>query len=593
MHTLTEAAVRDDRGEGTGRAYDGLTAQVTDELAPELQVMRTLGSSAVSHVFLAREPALRRLVAVKVLSPDLLGDETAQRRFEREAQSAARIAHPNVVTVYRVGRLSSGLPYLVMRYVKGRSLAAELQAEGPVSLERACSILGNVASAVAAGHRQRVVHRNIKPGNILVESATDEIFVADFGIAAIMASGDEEPERLTTTGHLIGDPQYMSPERLLGEAVGERADVYNIGIVGYEMLAGRGPFTASSNRGWTEAHLNEEPPPITELEPRVDSRLSDFLLRCLSKNPLHRPDAADVERVVGRICGHDASAAPRDGIGAVRVSEGGAAVGVTSDPVVSVAPIRPPDAPPGLLGPEGQSFRFDVLGNTDLENVDGGRVRSVVAQPKRLALLTYLAVNADRPFKRRDRVVSVFWPDHPDDRARHSLRQALYVLRGSLTSEVLVSRGDDEVGVDPDVLWCDAIAFERALAADRPDVAMELYRGPLLPGFYLTDVIEFEHWLDNERNRLERLATEAAWTLATRSEKAGDAAAALHWGRRATQLSPFEESLLRRLIQLQLRLGDRAGALTTYESFVRRLRNELEVEPTDQTVELIEQVRSG
>ena len=586
LHASTEVAVPDDRPDETpGRDRDGFVEQVTEELAPELQVMRPLGSSAVSTVFLAREPVLRRLVAVKVLSPDLRGDETAQRRFEREAQSAARIAHPNVVTVYRVGRLTNGLPYLVMRYVKGRSLAAELQAEGPVSMQRACSILGDVASAVAAGHRQRVVHRDIKPANILVDSATDDIFVADFGIAAIMASGEEEPERITTVGHLIGDPQYMSPERLLGEAIGERADVYNIGLLGYELLAGRGPFTASSNREWTVAHLNEEPPPLAELEPRVDPRLSDFLLRCLSKNPLHRPDAADAERAVRQMCVHAGAQAPRDGVGAVRMPAGNLSV--------VAAPARPKDVPPGLLAPDGQDFRFDVLGNTDLASTDGGRVLSVVAQPKRLALLTYLAVNAGKPFKRRDRIVSVFWPDCDDDKARHSLRQALYVLRGSLGSEALVSRGDDEVGVDPDVVWCDAVAFERALEADRPDVAMELYGGTLLPGFYLTDVIEFEHWLDNERNRLERLATEAAWKLATRSERSGEAAAAIHWGRRAMDLSPFEESLLRRLIELQLRLGDRAGALTTYETFARRLRDELEAEPTEQTLELISRVRSG
>ncbi|MFW6039497.1 MAG: protein kinase domain-containing protein [Gemmatimonadota bacterium] len=587
--------MREDRRAGTpGRNLDSFAEQVAEALAPELRLLRPLGESPVSRVFLAREPALRRLVAVKVLSPDLRADETAQRRFEREAQSAARIAHPNVVTVYRVGRLESGLPYLVMRYVKGRSLAAELAAEGPVSMPRACAVLGDVTSAVAAGHRKRVVHRDIKPANILVDGATDEVFVADFGIAAIVASGEEEPERITAIGHLVGDPQYMSPERLLGEAVGERADVYNIGILGYELLAGRGPFTASSNREWTEAHLTREPPPVTEFEPRVDARLSDFLLRCLSKNPLHRPDAADAEAAVREMCGHAPARAPRDGVGVLRAAGGRAAASpMAEDSAVSVAPARPTDAPPGTLGPDGQELRFDVLGDTDLEKSDGGRVLSVVAQPKRLALLTYLAVNADAPFKRRDRVVSVFWPEHEDDRARHSLRQALYVLRGSLGSEALVSRGDDEIGVDPDVLWCDAVAFERALKADRPDVAMELYRGPLLPGFYLTDVIEFEHWLDNERNRLERLATEAAWKLATRSERSGDAATALHWGRRAMEFSPFEESLLRRLIELQLRLGDRAGALNVYDTFARRLREELEAEPTEQTLELIERVRSG
>ena len=224
---------------------------------------------------------------------------------------------------------------------------------------------------------------------------------------------------------------------------------------------------------------------------------------------------------------------------------------------------------------------------------EGSRVLSIVAQPKRVALLAYLAAGADEPFKRRDRIVSVFWPDLDEERGRHALRQAIYVLRGSLGSETIRSRGDDEVGVDPELLWSDVDAFERALAADRPDVAMELYRGQLMAGFYLNDVIEFEHWLDNERNRLERLATEAAWRLAAGRETEGDGAGALHWGRKAAELAPFDESLLRRLMELQLRLGDRAGALNAYENFVRRLREELEAEPTEQTVAVVERIRAG
>ncbi|HSM07932.1 MAG TPA: protein kinase [Gemmatimonadota bacterium] len=593
-----DTRVQDDRMADTAaESKREFIDRVREELEPELTVIRPLGRSAVAEVFLARERELRRLVAVKVLAPGLANDRKAVLRFEREAQSAARIAHPNVVTVYRVGRLSDGLPYLVMRYVKGRGLGDLLRAEGPFDRGRACEILGAVASAVAAGHRRHVVHRDVKPANVLIDGTTGDVVVVDFGIAAILVSGEEEPERITTAGHIVGDPQYMSPERLLGELPDERSDVYNLGLLGYELLAGRGPFEADTNRGWTEAHLNEEPPPLSRLRPGTDSRVDELLLRCLAKNPDHRPNAVDFEQAIASLCGRAEAARPR-------AAAAGSAPTGSAPPAASPAPAAlsastpapPPQAPaPGLLNPaRGHRFRYDALGGLDLFNLEeDGRVLSIVAQPKRVALLTYLAVGADEPYKRRERIASIFWPEHDEDAGRHALRQALYVLRGSLGSETIIGRGDDEIGIDPDLFWSDVVAFERAIATDRPDVAMELYRGQLLPGFYLNDVIDFEHWLDNERNRLERLATEAAWTLASRREKAGDGAAALHWGRRAADLAPFDESLLRRLLELHLRLGDRAGALNAYENFARRLREELEAEPMAQTVALAERVRSG
>ena len=589
------ARVQTDRESG-GRDDDSLE-RVRRELEPELSVVRRLGRSVVAEVFLAREPALKRLVAIKVLASGLAGDASAIRRFEREAQSAARIAHPNVVTVYRVGRLGDRRPYLVMRYVKGRSLGALLEADGLFDRARACEVLGDIASAVAAGHRRQVVHRDIKPANVLVEHATGDVVVVDFGIAAILVSGDEEPERITTAGHIVGDPQHMSPERLLGEQPDERSDVYNLGLLGYELLTGRGPFEADSNRAWTEAHLNEQPPPISSIQPGIDPRLESLLLRCLAKNPDHRPNAADFETTVRSICmtagGRRADVPP--GLGRVAVSPAPAApvANQGSSPLAVSAPRASRPVPQGFLGPESQRYRLDVLGNIDLVNDEGGRVLSVIAQPRRIALLTYLVARADEPFKRRDRIASVFWPDLDEEKGRHALRQALYVLRGSLGSEAVTSRGDDEISVPASVLWCDARAFEAALTENRPDIAMELYRGPLLPGFYLTDVIEFEHWLDNERLRMERLATEAAWELATAREAEGDTSAALHWGRRAVDLAPFDESLLRRLIELYLRVGDRGGALNAYENFTRRLRDELEAEPTEQTLALVERVRTG
>lgn len=591
------ARVQTDRESGSAGRDDDSLERVRRELEPDLSVVRRLGRSVAAEVFLAREPALKRLVAIKVLASGLAGDASAIRRFEREAQSAARIAHPNVVTVYRVGRLGDGRPYLVMRYVKGRSLGALLEADGPFDRARACEVLGDIASAVAAGHRRRVVHRDIKPANVLVEHATGNVVVVDFGIAAILVSGDEEPERITTAGHIVGDPQHMSPERLLGEQPDERSDVYNLGLLGYELLTGRGPFEADSNRAWTEAHLNELPPPISSIQPGIDSRLEALLLRCLAKNPDHRPNAADFETTVRSICvtGDVRREDAASGLERAAVSPAPTATPPAGSPITSTpaAPVTRAPAPPGLLGPEKQRYRLDLLGNIDLADGEGGRVLSVIAQPRRIALLAYLVARADEPFKRRDRIVSVFWPDLDEEKGRHALRQALYVLRGSLGSEAVTSRGDDEISVPASVLWCDARAFEAALEENRPDIAMELYRGPLLPGFYLTDVIEFEHWLDNERLRMERLATEAAWELATAREAEGDTSAALHWGRRAVDLAPFDESLLRRLIELYLRLGDRGGALNAYENFARRLRDELEAEPTEQTLALVERVRAG
>ena len=135
-------------------------------------------------------------------------------------------------------------------------------------------------------------------------------------------------------------------------------------------------------------------------------------------------------------------------------------------------------------------------------------------------------------------------------------------------------------------------AFEEAIDCGRPDVAMELYRGVLLPGFYLTDVIEFAHWLDQERLRLQRLATKAACQLSADQERSGDGAAALHWGRRAAEFAPFDESILRRLLELQARSGDRAGALYAFETFARRLSEELEAKPTEETLALVARLQS-
>jgi predicted ATPase/DNA-binding SARP family transcriptional activator/Tfp pilus assembly protein PilF len=230
-------------------------------------------------------------------------------------------------------------------------------------------------------------------------------------------------------------------------------------------------------------------------------------------------------------------------------------------------------------------IRVSALGQLDLRRSDGTELNSVLAQPKRTALLVHLATS-QAGFCQRDTLLGRFWPDSTMERARHSLNQALYALRRSLGEGVIASCGDDAVSIDRSLLWCDAFEFELALADDRLSDALELYRGELLEGFFLSAAPEFENWVELERGRLRERALAAAWSLAERDESAGNEAGAASWARRAALLAPDDENGLRRLLGLLDRVGDRAGAVAAYDAFVRRLATEHGAAPTDATVEL-------
>ncbi len=281
---------------GGGRQEDlaALDELVTLELAPELVVVRPLGRGSMASVYLAREVALDRLVAIKVLAPSRASDDTARRRFEREARSAARIRHRNVTAVYHVHRLSNGLPYLVMEYVDGRNLEDALAATGPLPVDEARDLLIQLASGLAAAHESGIIHRDLKPANILRESATGRVVLTDFGVAAVRDSAGTDTTRLTMQGQVLGQLGYVSPEHLMGEELTELADIYAFGVVGYEILTGRGPYESGSAAALTTAHLSAPPTPLASLRPGVDSDLARLLERCLAKKPEHRPRAADI-----------------------------------------------------------------------------------------------------------------------------------------------------------------------------------------------------------------------------------------------------------------------------------------------------------
>ena len=231
-----------------------------------------------------------------------------------------------------------------------------------------------------------------------------------------------------------------------------------------------------------------------------------------------------------------------------------------------------------------------VLGPPRIEATDGRPVESIVHQSRRMALLAYLGAATPRGAQRRDKLVTLFWPESDETRARAALNQALYVLRSRL-GDVFVSRGNDEVALDAAAVWCDAAAFEDLLDSGRADEALALYRGDLLDGFFISNAPEFERWVDEERQRLRHRASEGAWALADACAGRSEVVEAERWARRAADLLPGDEAVVRRLMLFFRGLGDRAAAIRAYEAFVWRLAQEYELEPSPETRALAAAIR--
>lgn len=290
------------------------TTTLEAALAPEFEVLRPLGEGAMGTVFLARETELRRLVAIKVPRPELARDPVIRGRFEREARAAARLRHTGIAAIHRIARLHDGTPYLVIDYVDGRSLDDLLQAEGPLPQPLAMKALAQVADALAEAHAHGVVHRDIRPGNLIWEAGAERAVLTDFGIAGILETGSEVVTRLTRPGEVLGDPAYRSPEQLLGEALTPAADVYGWGLLAFEILSGQRPFTATTAEEQATAHLRQPPRSLMDACPDADPRLADLVDRCLAKQPRHRPAAKALARTLARIRGERRAHSPAMGL---------------------------------------------------------------------------------------------------------------------------------------------------------------------------------------------------------------------------------------------------------------------------------------
>src|SRR5678815_852871 len=268
-----------------------LLPRVQQALSGSYTLERELGGGGMSKVFVADEHRLGRKVVVKLLSPELAAAMSATR-FEREIRVAASLQQANIVPVLSAGE-TDGLPYYTMPFVEGESLRARL-ARGPLPIPEAVSILRDVSRALAYAHERGVVHRDIKPDNVLLSGRT--AVVTDFGIAKAIVAAQEKPAGATLTqlGTAIGTPAYMAPEQAAGDPdTDHRADVYAFGCMAYELLAGQPPFHGLPPHKLFAAHMNDTPRDVRELRPDCPAPLAALVMQCLAKNPADRPATAD------------------------------------------------------------------------------------------------------------------------------------------------------------------------------------------------------------------------------------------------------------------------------------------------------------
>ena len=275
------------------RPDDVLGAHVASVLEPTYEIDSEIGRGGMGIVYCAKDSRLKRNVAIKLLPPELAFRTDIRSRFLREAETAAQLSHPNIVPIYNVEE-KDNLVYFIMAFIAGDNLATRLQRMGALDPAEVRKILKEVADALAYAHKRNVVHRDIKPDNILLDTDSGRAMVTDFGIArALTDTGDS---RLTATGMAIGTPAYMSPEQSAGELdIDGRSDLYSLGVVGYQMASGDLPFNAPNTPSMLVKHLSEMPVPVDQRRPDLPTDLSRAIMMMLEKDPANRfPDAQSV-----------------------------------------------------------------------------------------------------------------------------------------------------------------------------------------------------------------------------------------------------------------------------------------------------------
>ena len=279
-------------------------------LSNRYELGETLGYGGMSEVHKGRDVRLGRDVAIKVLRADLARDKTFQERFRREAQNSAALNHPAIVAVYDTGETQTEygpLPYIVMEYVDGRTLRDMVKTQGPLSGKRAMEVMADVSAALDFSHRHGIVHRDVKPANVMI-TRSGAVKVMDFGIARAVHDGQAA---VTQTAAVIGTAQYLSPEQARGEAVDGRSDVYASGCVLFELLTGEPPFTGDSPVAVAYQHVREDPKPPSSLNPNVTPALDAIVLKAMAKGPANRyQSAAEMRADLVRVLSGQRPSAP-------------------------------------------------------------------------------------------------------------------------------------------------------------------------------------------------------------------------------------------------------------------------------------------
>ncbi len=278
--------------EGGGALSDPLADAIQQTLSGDIVLKRVLGEGRSGRVYLADQPSLGRQVAVKALMPRHTSERKAVARFKREARAMAGCPHPSIVSVYNVGETRNGIPFFVMEHVEGESLADRLRRKGRLPLQEAVRIAGALADALAYAHERGLVHRDLKPEDVLIDRYSGRILLTDFGLAKSVAKSSHTMT-LTGTGEIMGTPAYLSPEQAECGMVDARSDQYSLAVVTYEMLTGRLPFLGPSAQDFVRQHAEDAPPSLLQVAPDLPLEVSRVIDRAMMKEPGARFSSAD------------------------------------------------------------------------------------------------------------------------------------------------------------------------------------------------------------------------------------------------------------------------------------------------------------
>jgi serine/threonine-protein kinase len=500
-------------------------------LAPQYRLERELGRGGMGVVFLATDTTLDRRVAIKVVHPELAAHESIARRFLAEARTIARLRHPGIVAVHAAGT-AQGLLYYVMDEVEGESLRERLNREGTLPTDEVSRIVADLAAALDAAGRAGVVHRDVKPENVLLESGSGRPLLADFGIArAMVADGASS----TGQGVAVGTPSYMSPEQAAGEEVDSRSDLYGLGVVAYEMLAGHPPFQGT-NRVVVSKHIAERPVPVERVRPDCPRALSGAVMKALEKQPGERWQTGEELRQA--VTGERELPARRSGRRNALLAAAAVALAIAG---TTVGLVRRSDGPPAGVNPRHSILvlPFDNLREdpavdwmrdgsvsmlglnlsqwNDLTVVDQGRLHDLLGRHE-LGPGEDIGLDMARRLARDAGVWTVILGDfsHVGD----SLHLAARVYDVATGTRISIARVDDQTGEDARRLFdrlADKLLDLSGAPSDLPvgvarstSQSLEAYRA------YLTGVEQLNRWdlTGAERDLSRALAIDSTFGLA-------------------------------------------------------------------------------